>query len=201
MPDDRLLFTAHEAPLRTESFLNPDTADFDYEYLWYPQVLDAVTKSTEKMVRDAMGAGDNFWTKVLSDTRVRTELLDAIAIQIKTHANFELVADEREVINRAAMLVGSEGSRAYAVAKAIGACISRRARVGWTTWGHTGVDVNLYSFGPGSAEISGSLENSQVGNRIATLMGIDLLKETDAMAAHFSSINLTATVKGQSKAC
>ena len=32
---------------------------------------------------------------------------------------------------------------------------------GWTTNGHTGVDVNTYAYGPGSNKFKGNMENTQ----------------------------------------
>lgn len=57
---------------------------------------------------------------------------------------------------------------------AIGEIISRRAGLGWTTGGHTGVDVNLYAFGPGSERFRGNLDNTEVGRHVAELLGIAL---------------------------
>jgi alkaline phosphatase len=65
--------------------------------------------------------------------------------------------------------------------RALGAIISARARLGWTTWGHTGVDVLVYATGPGRTRFTGSLENMALGQRVASLMGWDLDEETEAL--------------------
>ncbi len=64
---------------------------------------------------------------------------------------------------------------------AIGEIISRRAVVGWTTGGHTAVDVNLYAFGPGSERLVGHHDNSWVGGAVADLLGFDLPALTEAL--------------------
>ena len=50
-------------------------------------------------------------------------------------------------------------------------------------------------------KISGSLENTQVGNRLAEMMGVDLLEETKIMAPEFAKIDLSQTVRPQSGTC
>lgn len=71
----------------------------------------------------------------------------------------------------------------YGLVRALGAIVSERAQIGWTTWGHTGVDVMVYAAGPGSEQLKGSIENMQLGQRIASLMGWDLEVETSLLGA------------------
>jgi alkaline phosphatase len=49
--------------------------------------------------------------------------------------------------------------------------LSKRARVGWTTGGHTGADVFLFAYGPGRP--TGLVENTEVGADMATALGFD----------------------------
>jgi len=49
--------------------------------------------------------------------------------------------------------------------------LSRRARLGWTTGGHTGADVFLFSYGPG--RLAGLMENTGVSRAVAGAMGVD----------------------------
>ena len=59
--------------------------------------------------------------------------------------------------------------------------IARRALLGWTSGGHTAVDVNLYAFGPGHHHFIGHHDNTAIGTLIATLLGFDLNAMTEAM--------------------
>lgn len=52
--------------------------------------------------------------------------------------------------------------------------LSRRARLGWTTNGHTGADVYLFSYGPGRP--SGLVENTDVAKSMASAMKVDFGK-------------------------
>ena len=56
----------------------------------------------------------------------------------------------------------------------LGEIVGRRASIGWTTGGHTAVDVNLYAFGPGSERLRGNHENAYLGRVVAGLLGLDL---------------------------
>lgn len=52
-----------------------------------------------------------------------------------------------------------------------------RANIGYTTGGHTGEDVFLYSYGP--SKITGLVENTDLAQIIAKFMGFDLKKLTE----------------------
>lgn len=54
--------------------------------------------------------------------------------------------------------------------------LSKRADLGYTTGGHTGDDVFLYSFGP--KRISGLVDNTDLAKEMANFMGIELDKLT-----------------------
>ncbi len=57
--------------------------------------------------------------------------------------------------------------------------INRLSYTGWTTQGHTGVDVNLYAFGPESAKLVGNWDNT----KLAEFM-FELLQSSRADASH-----------------
>jgi alkaline phosphatase len=53
--------------------------------------------------------------------------------------------------------------------------VSTRARVGWSTHGHSAVDVNIYSSGGKAAEkIRGNVENTDVGRFLAEYLHVDV---------------------------
>lgn len=58
--------------------------------------------------------------------------------------------------------------------------ISKRVEVGWSTSGHTGVDVPVHASGPAKdvKELSGNIENTFIGTFIANQLGIDLANLT-----------------------
>lgn len=52
--------------------------------------------------------------------------------------------------------------------------LSQRARLGFTTHGHTGEDVFLYAFGPPLGKPSGLIENTEIASVISRYLGIGL---------------------------
>jgi alkaline phosphatase len=63
--------------------------------------------------------------------------------------------------------------------------LSKRARIGWTTSGHTGADVSLFAYGP--AKPTGLLDNTDVGKAVAAAMGIAFPALNDRLFAEAGS--------------
>jgi alkaline phosphatase len=60
--------------------------------------------------------------------------------------------------------------------------VSRRARIGWSTHGHSAVDVNIYSSGgPGTGRIRGNVENTDIGKFLRDYLGVDVDNVTDEL--------------------
>ncbi len=59
-----------------------------------------------------------------------------------------------------------------ALNKILGPMLSKRARLDWTTGGHTGADVFLFSYGPGHPV--GLIENTALGHYMASAMGFNI---------------------------
>lgn len=57
--------------------------------------------------------------------------------------------------------------------------LANRANIGYTTGGHTGDDVFLYSFGP--SKVAGLVENTDLAHAMAEFMGFDLATLTDEL--------------------
>jgi alkaline phosphatase len=123
---------------------------------WNPDVLSGVRASHDPIVNQLTDGAD-----------LESVLATYVGID-------DLSDDERELFETA----GEETSRLNA---ALTQVVGHRAGVGWTTGGHTAVDVNLYAFGPGRESFIGNLDNAEIGRRIAELMGLDLASATLAM--------------------
>ncbi|SPQ22582.1 91cd3d0d-03e0-4525-aad6-b6cbf54d3ca9 [Thermothielavioides terrestris] len=53
--------------------------------------------------------------------------------------------------------------------------VSVRAHVGWSTHGHSAIDVNIYSSGgPGTERLRGNVENTEVGKFLSEYLGVDV---------------------------
>jgi alkaline phosphatase len=56
----------------------------------------------------------------------------------------------------------------------VGQIVSKRANLGWSTHGHSAVDVNLYAYGTNAHRLQGNHENTDIGVFIADQLGLDL---------------------------
>ncbi|GAW95248.1 alkaline phosphatase [Colwellia marinimaniae] len=55
--------------------------------------------------------------------------------------------------------------------QAILTIIDKRTNTGWTTTGHTAIDVPVFAFGKQSEQFSGQLDNTDIAKKIFTLLG------------------------------
>ncbi len=60
---------------------------------------------------------------------------------------------------------------------ALGSMLSKRCNIGWTTVGHTGEDVVLYSYLPGNERVTGLIENTEITKIITDAWGTPLTDE------------------------
>ncbi|MCL2369087.1 MAG: alkaline phosphatase [Alphaproteobacteria bacterium] len=58
--------------------------------------------------------------------------------------------------------------------RTVGPMMSRRAYIGWTTHGHTGEDVQLFSYLPGGSRIVGTIENTDIARIISGIWRLRL---------------------------
>lgn len=63
----------------------------------------------------------------------------------------------------------------------VGPIISKRAHIGWTTGGHTGGDVVLYSYAPNGDRPTGVIENTDIAHYMARVLGVDLTATTNRL--------------------
>lgn len=56
------------------------------------------------------------------------------------------------------------------VAAVLKGIVDKRSNTGWTTSGHTGVDVNVYAFGPGAELFKDNQENTDIAHKIFRLL-------------------------------
>ncbi len=65
--------------------------------------------------------------------------------------------------------------------KIVGPMISKRAFLGWTTGGHTGEEIVLYTYLPGDDRITGTIDNTDIANICAGVWGLNLKATTDKL--------------------
>eukprot|EP00462_Mataza_sp_D1_P006546 CAMPEP_0175124528 /NCGR_PEP_ID=MMETSP0087-20121206/2829_1 /TAXON_ID=136419 /ORGANISM="Unknown Unknown, Strain D1" /LENGTH=428 /DNA_ID=CAMNT_0016406301 /DNA_START=273 /DNA_END=1559 /DNA_ORIENTATION=+ len=161
-PDTILVTTAdHETGGLTVGVqLDPDVYP---EYVWYPSQLDAATHSTEYL-----GDMTQFFATqnpAPSTAQLITFLTSTVC---KSGLGFDATQDE---INELLGVATDSLKVRYALSR----MISKRAGLGWTTHGHTGVDVNLHVYSGADLNVQryfGNIENTEVGSLLANFLGV-----------------------------
>jgi alkaline phosphatase len=124
----------------------------DGRYAWKPSALAEVEASHRAMMQALTEDG-----------------ADPAAVLDRQAGVDSLAEGERE------MLADAIETESYSTFDAaLSEIIGRRAVVGWTTGGHTAVDVGLYGYGPGAERFVGHHDNTYVGTELAELMNFDL---------------------------
>ncbi|PHH69942.1 hypothetical protein CDD82_7422 [Ophiocordyceps australis] len=133
-------------------------------YAWYPHVLANATASCELLsarlkAHVAANAPSDVSRRVLSRWINDNLVLPGLGIADASDSELNRLVDD------------PQGS-----AEIFAAMISLRARIGWSTHGHSAVDVNLYSSGPTTAAsaIRGNVENTDIGRFLAHYLHVDV---------------------------
>jgi alkaline phosphatase len=142
-------------------------------YYWFPGVLANASHSAEYAARKWADylSSDAAVSATRDDKRTEVESILSQDLGIKDYASSE-VSDiiEAEPIWPPSYLFAD--------------MISRRAQVGWSTHGHSGVDVNIYASSPEHAlALVGNHENIEIGHFLADYLDVDV----DAVTAELRS--------------
>lgn len=159
-------------------------------YNWYPAVLDRATASCERLAArlkahvSVTGAPSPSDKKAAAALRryIKTELVGkGLGVDDVTDAELDKLvaaADDAEAAKTLFTQV-----------------ISQRARIGWSTHGHTAVDVNVYSSGgPGTDAIRGNVENIEVGQFLSRYLDVDVEAITEELQAKSSRSDQIASL-------
>ncbi|KAF9200257.1 hypothetical protein BGZ49_009533 [Haplosporangium sp. Z 27] len=146
------------------------------EYLWEPEVIRRATTSTEiltqRLVEFHSSQKENDIQKPDARRRrtnefIKKEIFDK-GLGIKDPSD-----DEIEFLSEPDTLPND-------FIRFLGHAISRRASLGWTTMGHTGVDVNLYAESSDNNgnqvldRLKGNHENTDIGEFMTWFLDLDL---------------------------
>lgn len=86
----------------------------------------------------------------------------------------------------------SHGYEGYDLQNKIGEVLNKPNLVGFTSHGHTGVDVPLFAFGASSSRFKGYMENTEVGKAMIDLLGVDPAAGYEAFVARVSAAKAQA---------
>ncbi|KAK3692204.1 alkaline-phosphatase-like protein [Podospora appendiculata] len=129
-------------------------------YNWHPQILAKANASSEHLAR-------------LLHRRIATTPEPIESLRKWIHS--ELVVKHLGITNAQETEINALASRPLHAMTSFARLISQRARVGWSTHGHSAVDVNVYcSGGDGAEKIRGNVENTQIGEFLRGYLGVDV---------------------------
>ncbi|KAJ1920225.1 vacuolar alkaline phosphatase [Mycoemilia scoparia] len=141
------------------------------EYRWNPEVLSAVQNSSSVIARYLSNYNKNDNDNNPSATKLdfirNTVYPEWLGIKDATHEEVNTLAKETDTT---------------LIEDIINESVATRAEIGFTTHGHTAVDVNLYAYGWGSKNLRGNHENTDIGSTIIDLLGLNLGEITDRIA-------------------
>lgn len=124
-------------------------------YAWSPEVIERVPGTLPTLVQLAKNQGVGPCEFLKERIVLTCTASDSVAVQ------------------------AADTSDARQMQAVFGEIISKAAGVGWTSNGHTAVDVNVYAYGPGSSAFGGHSDNTAFALRVADAMDFDL----DALTA------------------
>jgi alkaline phosphatase len=167
------------------------------KYIWYPEVVAKVKKSTNKIALEieeilnskltSRGSNDE------DDEDDNDTLYDLITnIIYETMGIDDITEEELSYIAESNI-----GRKTVELANYLAKMESHRAKIAWTTHGHSGVDVNLYAYGKNSKLFRGSKENIEIGRIIENLLELNLEELTKRLFSDYkfpdSSYNITVS--------
>lgn len=136
-------------------------------YEWRPEILNHFTKSTdaiatifttEEITQKKMSELLNFGIskkEVVKLTKLKKETLHEIKMFEEKPSNKKKYKPNLK-------------KRLY---KAINKIVDKRTNTGWTSSGHTAIDVPVFAFGQGSELFKGYQDNTDIAKKIFTLLG------------------------------
>ncbi|KAF2465356.1 alkaline phosphatase-like protein [Lindgomyces ingoldianus] len=130
------------------------------DYVWYPGPLSNASHSSERLARNYQTFLSA--TPAPSTAEITTFVKDSISSGLGIHD-----ASDTEISS----LVSSPQTAQYQYAD----MISRRSQTGWSTHGHSGADVNIYSSDSrATLALAGNHENTEVGDFLREYLGVDV---------------------------
>ncbi|KAM7185658.1 alkaline phosphatase [Rhypophila sp. PSN 637] len=155
-------------------------------YNWHPSILARANASSEHLAR-------------LLAKQVSVHP-DASISSLKEWINSTLVVPHLGITNaRDAELEALANNPAAAIVL-FAHMVSTRARIGWSTHGHSAVDVNIYSSGGGGADkLRGNVENTQIGEFLRDYLSVEVEEITQELRKGLGrdfAVGVTVEVEG-----
>lgn len=147
------------------------------EYVWYPQVLANATHSGEFLKTKLVGFVHEHEGSISKiEDFIKYEILE------KDLGIYDYTDNDVETLIHL-------GDNANAVQDKLNDMVSFRAQIGWTTHGHSAVDVNIYAYTNKKTtwsyileSLQGNHENIEIGHFLENYLELNLSKVTDLIS-------------------
>lgn len=144
------------------------------QYLWYPAVLANASSSSEHLAH-------RLHSHIAQTSDNSTD-------NLKKYINDELIIPGFGIHDASDEELTALASHPEQAQYLFAQMISIRAQIGWSTHGHSAVDVNIYSSGgPGAEAIRGNVENTDVGKYLRNYLNVDVDAVTEELNKNFKS--------------
>lgn len=136
-------------------------------YGWHPSVLARANASAEYVAV--------LLAEHLGSVRGESSSRGALKDWINTHLVIGRLGIADALDEELEALAATAASNPAAAVALFAGMVSRRARIGWSTAGHSAVDVNVYSSGGRGAErLRGNVENTDIGDFLRDYLAVDV---------------------------
>jgi alkaline phosphatase len=137
-------------------------------YAWHPEILRTMQRSPRAIAK--------VLTKTAITPRKVSELLNADVNEEEVSLLINAKNDAEQAVNSYEKLpVETRNTRKKpnierSLYIAINKLIDKRTNTGWTTGGHTGIDVPVHAFGKQSNQFNGLLDNTDIAKKLFMLL-------------------------------
>ncbi|KAI4599660.1 hypothetical protein KJ359_001396 [Pestalotiopsis sp. 9143b] len=141
----------------------------DYpEYLWYPAVLANASYSSLYLAHELH--------QHLSENKNESEK------ELLAYINDKIVVPGLGILDATKDELAPIVEHPLLAQQVFANMVSKRAQIGWSSHGHSAVDVNIYSSGgPGTDAIRGNVENTDVGKFLRDYLNVDVSDITEEL--------------------
>lgn len=144
------------------------------DYRWNAKILREMKYTPESIAKMIIEKGEvsidvlNQWLNFTLTTNEFNKVMKAPSLYEKAQSDFKILDKSEQA---AIIAEWQQPTLAKFYRNALMKTIDKRTNTGWTTKGHTGVDVPIHAFGKRSEVFSGQLDNTDIAKKIFNLMG------------------------------
>jgi len=149
------------------------------QYVWYPQALANASNSAEYLSR-------RLNSRLASPDTVNTD-----QEELKQYIREELVQGGLGIMDSSDEEIQPIVDAPLLATYLFADMISRRAQIGWSTHGHSAIDVNIYG-SAGSEELRGNHENTEIGKFLREYLDVDVDAVTEELNAKSRSFRASS---------